>query len=250
MIYNILNGDALAFSFPDTKIDGDIIVVREALIEGDLSGNNLNEFWQSRAKYHDSSQKEYRRYVAKEFEKLNNAPENSEFNLWFEFDLFCQVNMWFVISIINSLAIKKKVYAVLTSHLTRMSKQFWNGFGVANTSELTSCFADRILLNDRDLQLGQDLWTAYKTGNFEQSTRLANNQSPAFPYLQEIVKAHVDRFPNDGAKGRPEKVIEDIIRNISTDFDKVLKEFWDRESIYGFGDTQVKQLYDKVMQKH
>jgi len=27
----------------------------------------------------------------------------------------------------------------------------------------------------------------------------------------------------------------------------VLKEFWNKESIYGFGDTQVKYLYDKVM---
>lgn len=50
MIYNILNGDALAYSFPDTKIEGDVIVVREGLIDGDLSGDNLQDFWQSRAK--------------------------------------------------------------------------------------------------------------------------------------------------------------------------------------------------------
>jgi hypothetical protein len=51
MIYNILNGDALAYSFPDTKIEGDVIVVREGLIDGDLSGDNLHDFWQSRAKH-------------------------------------------------------------------------------------------------------------------------------------------------------------------------------------------------------
>ncbi|KIC94507.1 hypothetical protein, partial [Flavihumibacter solisilvae] len=60
--------------------------------------------------------------------------------------------------------------------------------------------------------------------------------------------AHVDRFPKDGTKGRPEKVIEDIITHISTDFTEVFKEFWSRESIYGFGDSQLKSLYDKVMQ--
>jgi hypothetical protein len=38
MVYNILNGDSLAYSFPDTKIEGDIIVVREGLIDGNLSG--------------------------------------------------------------------------------------------------------------------------------------------------------------------------------------------------------------------
>ena len=56
MIYNILNGDALAHSFPDAKIEGDIIVVREALMDGDLSGDNLNDFWRSRAKYHGSTE--------------------------------------------------------------------------------------------------------------------------------------------------------------------------------------------------
>jgi len=62
------------------------------------------------------------------------------------------------------------------------------------------------------------------------------------------IKEHVDRFPKDGTKGRPERVLEDITQNISTDFHEVCKEFWNRESIYGFGDTQLKELYDKVVQ--
>jgi len=247
MIYNILNGDSLACSFPDTKIEGNIIVVREGLIDGDLSGDNLNNFWQARAKYMGLTEPEYQNKVVKEFEKIIHAPDNTEFNLWFEYDLFCQVNMWFVISILNSLSIKKNVYAVYTSYLDKTNKHFWNGFGPANSGELIICFADRILLKDVDLRLGQDLWTAYKSGNLEELIRLAKNQSPAFPYLQEVVKAHVDRFPKDGRKGRPERVLEDITKNISTDFHEVFNEFWDRESIYGFGDIQLKRLYDKVM---
>jgi len=247
MIYNILNGDSLAYSFPDAKIEGDIIVVREGLIDGDLSGNDLQDFWHSRARYMGLTEAEYHDKVVSEFEKIMNAPDDSEFNLWFEYDLFCQVNMWFVISIINSLSVNKKVYAVYTSYLDRSNKHFWNGFGPASSSQLQVCFADRILLSDADLQLGQELWAAYKDNNFEELIRLAKNQSFVFPYLQEVVKAHIDRFPKDGTNGRPEKVIEDITKNISTDFHKVFKEFWNRESIYGFGDTQLKHLYDKVM---
>src|SRR4051794_40854097 len=206
MIYHILNGDSLAYSFPETKIDGEIIVVREGLIDGDLSGDNLHDFWRSRAKYIGLPEGEYHNNVEKEFEKIMNAPVNSEFNLWFEYDLFCQVNMWFVLSIINGLPVKKKVYAVYTSYLNRTDKQFWNGFGRANSSELAICFANRILFNEADLQLGEDLWKAYKSGDLEELIHLAKNQSPAFPYLQEVIKAHVERFPKDGTKGRPEKV--------------------------------------------
>ena len=247
MNYNILNGDSLACSFPDAIIEGEAIVVREALIDGDLSGANLHEFWQSRAKYLGVTLTEYHNTVVREFEKIMNAPDNSAFNCWFEYDLFCQVNMWFVLSIINSLPIKKKVFAVYTSHLDKTNEQFWNGFGSANTEELTICYANKISLSEADINFGNDLWKAYKNGNLEELTNLSKHQSPAFPYLQEVVKAHVDRFPKDGTKGRPEKVIEDITKNISTDFHQVFKEFWKRESIYGFGDTQLKSLYDKVM---
>ena len=247
MIYNILNGDSLAYSFPDAKIEGEIIVVREGLIDGDLSGDNLHDFWQSRAKHIGLTEADYHSKVVNEFEKIMNAPDDSAFNLWFEYDLFCQVNMWFVISIINSLPIKKKVFAVFTSYLDKTSKQFWNGFGPAKPDELKVCYADRIPLPEPDIQLGQELWKAYKNGNLEALTNLSTHQSSAFPYLQEVVKAHVERFPKEGAKGRPEKVIEHIIKNISTDFHKVFEEFWKRESIYGFGDHQLKSLYDKVM---
>lgn len=247
MTYNILNGDSLAYSFPDAKLEGDIIVVREGLIDGDLSGNNLQDFWRSRAKFLGVTEAEYQGQVVKEFEKILNAPDDSEFNLWFEYDLFCQVNMWFVISLINTLPIKKKVFAVYTSHLDKTSKQFWNGFGPANSDELKICYATRISLTAADMRLGQNLWNAYKNGDLEELTNLSKNQSSTFPYLSEVVNAHVDRFPKDGTKGRPERVIEDITKNISTDFHKVFKEFWNRESIYGFGDTQLKSLYDKVM---
>jgi hypothetical protein len=247
MVYNILNGDSLAYCFPGAKIEGEIIVVREGLIDGELSGDNLHDFWQARARYMSITGTEYNNVVVKEFQKIINAPDNSAFNLWFEYDLFCQVNMWFVISIINSLPIKKKVFAVYTSYLDEASKQFWNGFGPANSDELNICYADRILLSEADINFGQALWKAYKNGRLEELTNLSKHPSSAFPYLQEVVKAHVDRFPKDGTKGRPEKFIEDITKNISTDFPKVCEEFWKRESIYGFGDTQLKSLYDNVM---
>lgn len=156
--------------------------------------------------------------------------------------------MWFVISVIYNLPKKKKVYAVYTSYLDKSNKHFWNGFGPANSSELQHCFDERVLLSDADLRFGQELWMAYKDNKPEELSRLAEKSSVSFPYLKEVVQAQVDRFPKDGSNGRPEKVIEEILKSGSTDFHEVFKEFWKRESIYGFGDTQLKQIYEKIMQ--
>ncbi len=247
MYCHVLNGDSLAHSFPDAKIPGEIIVVREALIDGDLSGDSLQKFWQTRARFIGIDDTEYSKMVVSEFKKIIQAPSGTEFNLWFEYDLFCQVNMWFVLSLINQSAESKKVFAVYTTHLDKADKNFWNGYGPAEKDELLFCYEHRIELDSTALQFGAHLWNAYKNNDLEELKKLSAYQAPAFPYIKEVIQAHIERFPKQGQKGRPERVLEEIAKNISTDFNKVFHEFWKRESIYGFGDVQLKKIYDELM---
>jgi hypothetical protein len=46
----------------------------------------------------------------------------------------------------------------------------------------------------------------------------------------------MERFPQNGEKGRPERVVEQIVQSTATDLHAVLIEFFKREGIYGFGD--------------
>jgi hypothetical protein len=143
--------------------------------------------------------------------------------------------------------VKKRVYAVYSSFLTKNDRNFWNGFGQATSEQLIVAFNDRVLLSDTDIQLGQHLWTAYKNADFEELKSLSKNQISGFPYLGEVVEAHIDRFPQEGEKGKPEKILEEIMKTISTDFPIVFREFQNRASIYGLGDIQLKHLYDKII---
>lgn len=247
MIYQVLNGDALAYSFPAAGINGDVIVCREGLIDGDLEGGDLPGFWRTRAAFMGLPDDEYHRMVVAEFEKILAAPEGTEFNLWFEFDLFCQVNMWFVLSLLAGMAVEKKVYVVYTSWLSREDKHFWNGFGPATTEQLMEAFDNRILLSGADIRFGHDLWAAYKNADLAELRRLSHFGTAAFPYVQEVVEAHIDRFPENGQTGRPERVLAAIMKNGLTDFKIVFREFWNSESIYGFGDLQLMPLYKKVL---
>src|SRR3712207_6301561 len=99
MTYHVLNGDALVDRFLDTGLSGEMVVARECLIEGDLSGSTRDAFYLARANYlalaYNEVQKNYFEEVASEFEKLTTAPSPSEFNLWFGYDLFCRANLWF-----------------------------------------------------------------------------------------------------------------------------------------------------------
>jgi hypothetical protein len=247
MVYHILNGDALIDRFLSSGISGEKIVARECLIEGSLEGDTLPDFWKIRAafifeQYADEAL--YFQNVVSEFDKLLSAPEGSEFNLWFGYDLFCRANMWFVIHLIQSLAVRKKVFLVYPSFLA--SADIWHDFGTAGTDELKIAFKNRVLCSENDLKLGDDLWDAYKKHDLTKLEALSKSNSPAFPYLEEVCRAHIDRFP-PGGKGRPERVLQDIISHSATDFYSVFEEFSKREGVYGFGDLQVKRIYDQLI---
>jgi hypothetical protein len=97
-----------------------------------------------------------------------------------------------------------------------------------------------------DLELGNRLWMAYRSNRLEELEALAASVTPAFPYLKEVIQAQLDRFPQPGSKGRPERVVSEILAH-HTDFPSVFREFFRREGIYGFGDDQVKKIYDRVL---
>lgn len=241
MTYHVLNGDALAATFDGLDLPGETIVMREALITGDLQGDTLEAFWQTRAHYlSPENPSHYYTVLVKELEKLLTAPAHTEFNLWFGYDVFCRVNTWFIMSLLKNLAVEHKVFMVYPSF--RSKEDIWKDFGKATLGNLQTAHKDRIACSEPDLQLGNDLWLAFKQHQPEQLLSLSQTDAPCFPYLSEVCEAWADQQ-------RPYRVIEDIVNNVSSDFHIVFREFFQREGIYGFGDSQLKPLYDKVMEQ-
>lgn len=246
--YHILNGDCLADQLRQTKINQDFIVCRECLIEGDVYADNITNFWAIRAKFfagaYKVSTEEYFNKTVSEFEKLNNLPANSEICLWFENDLFCQTNMWFVVSILSNHPAFKifRVFPVIEN-----SADTWKGFGIANSEKLAQAYYSKIQFTPDDIELGKNLWTAYQNGDLDKLNKLAKSQSDCFKYLVEVCQAHIDRFPLDESLGRPDKVVKEIIETKSKEFQTVFSEFADREGIYGFADLQIKNIYNRQM---
>lgn len=247
--YHILNGDYLAGQLRQTKINQDFIVCRECLIEGDLSADTSADFWTTRARYisetYNVSSKEYFSKTVSEFDKLSNLPDYSEVCLWFENDLFCQTNMWFIISrLVHQPTLK--IFRVFPR--IEHKADTWKGFGIATAENLEQAYHSKIQFSAQDLALGTNLWKAYQMGDFDKLMKLATIKSECFDYLKEVCQAHIDRFPADKTLGRPESTIQEIIQTQSTAFEVVFTEFTKREGIYGFGDLQVKHMYDRLIQ--
>ena len=241
--YHILNGDALKAQFPK-KIAGEIIVARECLVDGDVSGENLEAIFKTRAKfltqYYGATEHEYEEKVVHEFRKIQSVEEGAEINLWFEDDLFCQVNMWFVLHVLSQAKIKNPIY------LVRPQKHTQYGFGGLDQAALLSIYEQRILLTEMDLLVS--LWASYQDGDVDALLAKTNKLEKQYPFILAAAKAHQERIPTKDNPGRPTQTLKQIMKELQTDdFGTIFKEFCKRESIYGYGDLQVKRLLEGIM---
>jgi len=97
-VLHILNGDATAGVFAGAGVTGDRLIWRDILVEGPLGPAGTAE---ARAQYLAArfaiDPEAYVREFADERRALALAPDHDEVVLWFEHDLFCAVNLCFLL---------------------------------------------------------------------------------------------------------------------------------------------------------
>jgi hypothetical protein len=240
MIYHILPGDSLVQEFSKTGIEGEVIVCREAFIVGPLDGDAPEEFWNVRANFilgeYGEDEIQYHENVADELEKLNSVRSGDEVDLWFEYELFCQVNMWFCLSqLAGSGAEINRVAPMVISKDDR-----WKGFGGLNFEDLKICFEGRLQLTADDILLGTELWQKYRLRDAAGLLARAGTRSPVFPYLEETAEAAAQ------IETGPMSVLRQIRSEGLMDPDVIFVEFSKRAGVYGLGDLQVFEMLERL----
>ncbi len=231
--------------FPN-EIEGDKIVMREALIDGNVEGESLSEFNNNRAQffvkhYKLASKKEYFEKSVKEINKILKIPFGSSIYLWFEDDLFCQLNLWFILHLIQTSVDYNSVYLVRPN----IGNEF--NFGKMNKTELNTAFLNKTEIDSAELNKLAKLWRFYQKKMYSEIIEMSTTFQNRFPFLLPAIQAHIARNLDNNTPGQPETALHQIIKELNTrDFDIIFKEFCKREAIYGFGDTQVKKLFDKI----
>ena len=129
---------------------------------------DLDQLFSNRAKFlsqnYGGTEQDYFDKVASEFCAIQKI-ENSNINLWFEDDLFCQVNFWFVSHLLQKSNKGNKVY------LVRPRKHTTYGFGGLDESELISMYENRRSL--MNLESIAKLWEMYQQNATDQMLEIA-----------------------------------------------------------------------------
>jgi hypothetical protein len=238
---HILNGDALKSQVEDW-LAGELIVARECLVDGDEYGDNLDSFYQCRAKfisqYEGYEEEDYFEKTVPEIEKIRKLPQHTEVNLWFEDDVFCQINFWFCVHLLNQ-------NGVHNLWLVRPEEHTQYGFGGLQQPELEMALNNRIELNHQ--KEIASLWEMFKTKDVDHLNKMAVLFNDEYPFISNAINAYIRSICSKDNPGEPIVLLIQIIKDLKTqEFAPVFREFCKRAPIYGYGDLHLKRLLDNI----
>lgn len=246
--YHLLNGDALSEQFPH-DLPGEKIVARLCLVDGDVSGDNFEELFSNRSKFISSNYQvitkaEYFTYAVEELSKMKLIAKDANLNLWFEEDLFCQVNLWFVLYYLKQNNIEVKLSLVMPKDTSPYS------FGAMTKGELKSAFQNKKAMSREEFESLASIWPFYQKTDLEEIEFICGKHKEKYPFLIKALNAHRVRLdPKD--ENHPKSVIHHLIKTQKTkEFGPVFKAFSVNYRLFGFGDVQVKRLFDEVIKEN
>ncbi|MBT8244576.1 MAG: DUF1835 domain-containing protein [Winogradskyella sp.] len=245
---HITNGDSLTNYLRELDFEDDILTWREMLCEGPtVPLIDSDEFYKTRKEflneYYDINPSDYN--LKESIIILEDIDNYSEINLWFEFDLFCHINLIAVISLLHQKEIDKPLYLICSGRVE--GEKDLKGLAELNPEQLKSHYANHIHLTQEDIDLAIALWRTY-CGKDHNIFKPYITQNSNFEYLTNCLKAHLKRFPNQktGLCAIEENILKLIKEKDIKSQHHLLGYCLNYQGYYGYGDTQFKRMVDKL----
>ncbi|QOD61227.1 DUF1835 domain-containing protein [Polaribacter haliotis] len=251
-ILHITNGDSTTNYLKKLQFSGDFITWREMLCEGKTTTNvGSDVFWKTRYDFFKSSYKiskqKFIDYTVKEYRKLCNKKENKQIVLWFEYDLFCQINMIAVISWLKRYRKGYEVSLVCSGKVKESAKML--AIPELSEEQIQQHFKDRIELSQDDIEYADYIWQLYCSDSPLRLEKIHqfNPMSP-FKYLTTALEAHLRRFPSieNGLNNVENFVLKTANNNNLSSKNQLVGKLLTEQEVFGFGDLQYENNIDKL----
>ena len=241
--YHIVNGDSTAELLKASGLAGEIIVWREMLCEGPRVADVLSPaFLDARRSYFRSlgldESFDYDKLAVPQWNKLKSLPPGADITLWFEFDLFCQVNLLALGYWLCEYGPNASYHLVCTGPQDgEISKAFLSDYA---PGEVRILFERRTEITDTELVFLRDGWLLYVNGD---PGGLASFPSDiTFPYLPVAMtqEAALHRRNEEGLDLIQQAMTELISRGAQSQHQLVaaLLAWQAKHTVLGFGDLQ------------
>lgn len=249
-ILHITNGDFTTNYLKELNFSGDFITWREMLSEGKTTTDVGSEaFWKNRFEFFKTSYKvskqKFIEYTLKEYRNLCNKKSNKEIVLWFEHDLFCQINMLAVLSWLNRYRKGYDISLICSGKIGNSTKMY--SISELNKNQINNHFKNRVALSQDDIEYADYIWQLYCSDSpLRLETVYKFNPMSPFHYLATAIEAHLQRFPSikNGLNKIENTVLETAQNQNFTSKKELISTLIQEQKVYGLGDLQYEHSID------
>ncbi len=250
---HILNGDSTSYAIEKSGLTGDTIIWREMLCEGLLSKDvGSDQFWKTRYEFFEGTlgveKLEYFDKVIKEVVTIEDLSNYEEVILWFEYDLFCQINLLALCSYLLK-HYKKDISYYLVCVGEVKGKEHLLTLADYAPNDYIELYQNKIKLSRNDLLYADACWGQYVEGDIEKLASFDFDGNPKFKYFDVAIKQHLTNMKESNGLNQISRKILQVIDQGSYNKREVLKELllWQRSNtVNGFGDKQYEMRLDDL----
>ncbi|MCA0132789.1 DUF1835 domain-containing protein [Winogradskyella alexanderae] len=245
---HITNGGALTAYLRELDFKDDILTWQEMLCEGPtIPKIDSDEFFEIRAKFlktfYDIEVDSHA--LKKELAKLDAIDKYDEINLWFEYDLFCHINLVGVLNLLHQKQIDKPLYLICSGRV--VGEKSLKGLAELSPAQLQYHYKNKKLLTKSDKEFAIAIWRTY-CGKDHNILKPYIVTKSSFEYMSNCLKAHLKRFPHQksGLSVLEDNILRIVRDNQIKSMHHLLGYSLNYQGFYGYGDLQLKRMIDNL----
>ncbi len=250
-LLHITNGDSFTERLKPLKLKGDVITWREMLCEGQTLTNVGSEnFWKARFEFLHKNYKVSKSWfiekTLKEYRSLCNHKQQDKIVLWFEYDLFCQINMIAVLSWLKTHRKYAEISLVCSGKEDESDKMY--GLCELSNEQLLDLYENRTILKQDDIEYADYVWQLYCSDNPIRLENLSDFKEYQFDYLSDAVQNHLQRFPSikNGLNQMENNILQLTLDKKPGSKKALLGTVLQNQGGLGFGDTQYERAISRL----
>ncbi|MBJ7882456.1 DUF1835 domain-containing protein [Gelidibacter salicanalis] len=243
---HITNGNNLTDYLKEQRFEGHFLTWQEMLCEGPTTEQiATQEFYNLRKDFlqdcYDIEINEEE--LIREMDILNHTEQFQDIVLWFEYDLFCHINLIAILTLLKQKNIQLPFYLVCSGRVK--GEKELKALSELKPDQLQQHFKDRINLSAEDTELMNSLWRVY-CGKDHNLFKPFIVQKSSFPYLSSCLRAHLERFPDSetGLSTLETHTLQMISDHKIKSKRHLLGYILNFQGYYGFGDLQINRMID------
>ena len=191
---NITNGDSAAGTLSEAGIEGKIISWRDVLHEGPVDSSlSLEELSKQRARFIAERRWDDFAHVSGDFAERDRVIQHldyfDEIVLWFEDDLYDQLQLIQLLDFLGSPTRKKKTLSLI---------QVDGYIPPLSAAKLKELDEKRSRVTAEQLDLARRAWGAFGSDDPATIETLLDEKTSALPYLASALSRHLEEFPAVG----------------------------------------------------